>query len=229
MRRILDFENPVFQFLGRVGDLMITNFLFLLCCVPVVTAGASFAAMTRVTQGIVNDMGSGPFKTFFKAFRANFRQATALWVASRVIFGAMACNLLLIGTYVSGTAALVLRCAVWVFTAAVLMVGSCMFPLIVRYENTLKEHCFNAMILAVGKLPRVAAMTLMNVLPLLLAYFSIAAFLRSLAFWVIIGCAVMNYLNSCVMRGVLRQLEKADAPETDAREMDRGEEKSGDA
>lgn len=214
MRRILDWDNPVFQFLSRVGDLMITNVLFLICCVPVVTAGASFAAMTKVTQGITNDSAEGVFKTFFRAFRDNFKQATALWLVLLVIFGAMACNLLLIGFYVSGTAALALRCAVGVVSAAAVMVASCMFPLIVRYENRLKEHCFNAVILAVGKLPRAAAMSLLNALPFLLAYFSITAFLQSLAFWFIIGCAVMNYLNSCLMRRVLRQLEKADAPET---------------
>ena len=45
MGRIFDMDSPVMRFLGRLADLMILNLVTLLCCLPVVTIGASLTAM----------------------------------------------------------------------------------------------------------------------------------------------------------------------------------------
>ena len=80
MKNLFNLDNPFVQFLSRVGDLIIVNTLFLLCCVPVVTVGASAAALHKVSQAIILDEDNGTIKTFFRGFRENFRQATALWL-----------------------------------------------------------------------------------------------------------------------------------------------------
>ena len=64
MRNLFNLDNPFVQFLARVGDLIIVNVLFLLCCLPVVTAGASVAAMHKVTQAMALDEDNGIVKTF---------------------------------------------------------------------------------------------------------------------------------------------------------------------
>ena len=43
--KLLDPDSPIMSFLARVADLVILNVLWLLCCLPVVTAGASTTAM----------------------------------------------------------------------------------------------------------------------------------------------------------------------------------------
>ena len=62
MKNLFHPENPVMQFLSRVGDLIIVNALFLLCCLPVVTAGAAQAALHRVTQSMVLEEDGGVVK-----------------------------------------------------------------------------------------------------------------------------------------------------------------------
>ena len=47
MKELFNIESPFMQLLTRVGDLIIVNFLFLVCCVPLVTVGASAAALHR--------------------------------------------------------------------------------------------------------------------------------------------------------------------------------------
>ena len=49
----LKIDSPFMKFLGTMADLMILNMLTVLCCVPIVTAGASFTAMHYVLQKLV--------------------------------------------------------------------------------------------------------------------------------------------------------------------------------
>ena len=53
MGKIFEMDSPVMRFLNRLGDLMILNFLMIVCCIPVVTAGAAFTAMHYVLLKIV--------------------------------------------------------------------------------------------------------------------------------------------------------------------------------
>ena len=41
--------------MGRVADLLLLNFLCILCCIPVVTAGASITALYYVTLKMARD------------------------------------------------------------------------------------------------------------------------------------------------------------------------------
>ena len=45
MERIFNQDNPVMRFLGRAFDMMLLNFLFLICSLPVFTIGASLSAL----------------------------------------------------------------------------------------------------------------------------------------------------------------------------------------
>lgn len=41
-------DNPFTRTLSDIGDLIILNVLFIVCCVPVITVGASIAASYKV-------------------------------------------------------------------------------------------------------------------------------------------------------------------------------------
>ena len=38
-------DSPVMRFLGRIGDIMILNLVFVVTALPVVTIGAAFSAL----------------------------------------------------------------------------------------------------------------------------------------------------------------------------------------
>ncbi len=218
MKSFLNFDSPFFQFLCRVADLIIVNVLFLVCCVPVVTAGASLAAMTRVCQDIVLDASSGVVKSFFRAFRSNFKQATAAWLVMLVFVVSLVCDRLLIDAFLAGGLASALRALAAVLAVGCLALACWLFPLLVRYDNTLRQHTVNALILAVTKLPRTLLMTALAAIPFALCYFSVVTFLKTLSFWVIIGCGVICLLNSLLMAPVLAQLEGRDKEDKDEEE-----------
>ena len=218
MKSFLNFDSPFFQFLCRVADLIIVNVLFLVCCVPVVTAGASLAAMTRVCQDIVLDASSGVVKSFFRAFRSNFKQATAAWLVMLMFVASLVCDRLLIDAFLAGAMATILRALAAVLAVGCLALAGWLFPLVVRYDNTLRQHTVNALILAVTKLPRTLLMTALAAIPFALCYFSVVTFLKTLSFWVIIGCGVICLLNSLLMAPVLAQLEGRDKEKAEEEE-----------
>ena len=53
MREFFDMEGPFFRGLSTMADLMILNLLALICCLPVITAGASLTALHYVCLKIL--------------------------------------------------------------------------------------------------------------------------------------------------------------------------------
>ena len=78
MDRFFSMDNKFFTFMGKVADLCILNIVCLICCIPIVTAGASITAMFFVTMKMVKNEESYIIKSFFKSFRQNFKQATVI-------------------------------------------------------------------------------------------------------------------------------------------------------
>lgn len=78
MDRFFSMDNKFFTFMGKVADLFILNILCLICCIPIVTAGASITAMFYVTIKMVKNEESYIIKSFFKSFKQNFKQATVI-------------------------------------------------------------------------------------------------------------------------------------------------------
>ena len=186
MRNLFRLDNPVMQFLSRVCDLMIVNVLFWLCCLPVVTVGASLTALHKVTQSIVLNEDGGVVKPFFRAFLRYRRPVMGVLVAAALVCLVLGVVVLSISVYY--------------------------FHLVARYENTVRQHAMNAAILALVKLPRTVLMVLLTLLPVLVLLISMQTFVSTLIFWVILGFSFVSYLQSCLLRPVFHQLEPPTGP-----------------
>ena len=145
-------------------------------------------------------------KPFFRAFRDNFKQATIIWLGMLVVTAALVCDVLLVMAYFGSSKLMY----VLVGVLALLVLGVCayLFPLIVRYSNTLRQHLGNALALAVVKLPKTLLLVVLNLLPALLLILSPRVFAQTLVFWVLIGCAFVAYIQESLLKSVYTQLEK---------------------
>lgn len=77
MKKILNPDAPLMRFLSQAADLVILNLVWLACCLPVVTAGASTAALYRITLNMIRGTGRCGPGAFWAAFRENFRRPPA--------------------------------------------------------------------------------------------------------------------------------------------------------
>ena len=74
---LLNEDNVVHVFLNKLGDIVIANLLFILCCIPVITIGPSLTALYHCMMRTVKGNNNGTTKTFFRAFKENFKQSLA--------------------------------------------------------------------------------------------------------------------------------------------------------
>jgi uncharacterized membrane protein YesL len=73
-------DNPFNAALTKIFDLCVLNMITLLCCVPVVTAGAALTAMYAVMLPMSENKEGPVVKTFFKEFRANLKGSVVTWL-----------------------------------------------------------------------------------------------------------------------------------------------------
>ena len=162
MDRLFSLNSPVIVFLTKVGELMILNVLTILLCLPVVTAGAALTALYYTTIRMVRDEETYIFKGYMKSFRENLKQSVIIWL----IVLAVGCLLyydffVLVQFPVSAlrTAGLVILTLVTVcFTAMAVYV----FPVLSRFENTVKNTMKNAFLMGIFNLPRTILVVLMR-------------------------------------------------------------------
>ena len=63
MDRLFNMDNKFFTVMGRVADLIMLNVVFLICCLPIVTIGASLTALHYVTLKMARNEESSIIRT----------------------------------------------------------------------------------------------------------------------------------------------------------------------
>lgn len=95
MRGILDPNSKLFSLLNKMTLLLELNLLVLLCCLPVVTAGAALCSMHAVLLKIYRDEEKRVVSDFFQAMKSNMKNGTILWL---IFLGYL---VLLVGLYIA--------------------------------------------------------------------------------------------------------------------------------
>jgi uncharacterized membrane protein YesL len=214
MNRLFNLDSPVMTFLSRVADLMILNIIWLVCCLPVVTIGASTTALYRVSLDLVDDRGSSVFKGFFAAFKANFKKATLLELILLVPTLLVAADLwiLLRGALPSS----ILTSVACLLPAVILVfVLDYVWPLTAQFDNTLGGTVKNAALMSLAHLPVTLAVSLLNALPVIVFFAAQEFFWRSFLVWPLIGFAVIAYANTLLLRRVFKRYFPEEPAEKD--------------
>ena len=105
MDKLFNMDNKFFTVMGRVADLIMLNVVCLICCLPIVTIGASLTALHYVTLKMARNEESYIIRSFFKSFKQNFKQATIINLIMLVIAAILYMDLNIVPwrNYVSGT------------------------------------------------------------------------------------------------------------------------------
>lgn len=206
MGKLFDLDSPIMRFLGRVGDMMILNILVMICCIPIITVGAAFTAMHYVLLKMVRDEEGYLIRGFFKSFVQNFKQATLIWLLMLLVAAVYVGDSYIFGY--SGVAfPRFLIIAIIAVGVTMMMVAMYVFPLLARFDNTIKNTLRNAAVLTVANLPKTILMALIYVLPLILVYYSA----YSTIFIIMFGFSVPAYGAAYLYSGIFKKFE----PETE--------------
>jgi len=151
--RLFDPEHIFMRILTKITNLILLNWMFLLCSIPVVTLGASLTALHSVSLQMIRGEEPSVVGAFFRAFRENFLQGSALFFlmlfAALLIVG----DFLLVPILMHGAAVVIFYIATGVILFLWLMIWPYLFPQQARYANTVPETLKNAAILGMTNLP----------------------------------------------------------------------------
>lgn len=173
--KFFQMDSPLMNFLNKAADLMWLNILALICCIPIVTAGASFTALHYVALKIVRNEESYITRGFLKSFKENFKQATAIWLILLLAMLLLAGDFYII--FYSGMEFnVVIKVIIMAAIVLVAFVATFVFPLLAKFDNTVKQTIKNAFFMSIMQLPKTILMIVMNLAPIVLAMFSYKAF-----------------------------------------------------
>ena len=209
MKQLLDPDAPLMRFLGMIADLFVINVLFVVCALPVVTLGASLTAMYRALFALREQRGQ-TVQVFFTSLRANFKQATCVWLITAGVFAVIAVDIRLLSRWgmLQSVPVLVLCIAVSAVAAGL---SAYLFPFLSRFECGTLQLFSNCLVLSGKSIRTALGVTLVSCLPLLMFLFGTAAFLTLLPFWLCIGFALCGYANSMMLEPLFEPY-RPDAP-----------------
>lgn len=203
LKTILNSESPFMNGVNKFNLLICMNLLVLLCSIPIITAGAAFAAMHEYLFRLQEDTEGALVKSFFRSFRKNFIQATIVWM------------ILLAGFIIAGIDIFISINTEWsfplilkiVFIEIVLlfyMVLNYCFPVIASFECSNLNVFKNAFLIGAGMIKKSLVIMAVNLLPwLLLMFFPAIGWIS-----ILIGIAGPAYIATCLYAQEFREIKE---------------------
>lgn len=203
LQEFFNYDNPVWRFIGKFFDIFLLNILWMVCCIPVVTAGAATTAVYYVTMKLVRDEDGSTIRQYFKSFKENFKQATAIWLILLAVLAVIGFDLYFAVMLPSETPYRTVMMAVFVGFAVIWSAISLyVAPLQATFYNPVKRTIFNAFFISIRHFPATLGMLVIDwAIPL--TAFMAAAFLQPVIF--IFGFPLVAFLNSFVMVGIFQR------------------------
>ena len=158
-------DSGLMVVMTQITDCIFLSLFFLLCCFPVVTVGASFAALYDSVYRGFRDGEKNTWQRFFHTFRRNWKAGLLPTVVFLVLIG-----ILCFGLIQCWNAAVYGQVSWMLFSGAALLaifaVGilSVLFPLFSRFENSFGQLLKNTFNLSMAYLPRTLLLGLLNVI-----------------------------------------------------------------
>ena len=168
-KNLLKPDNALMITMTWITDCIFLSLFWLLGCVPVVTAGASFAALYDATYRGFRKGEKNSWQRFAQVYKANWKAG----VLPTVVFMALCAGLgkvlisLWNGAVTGGLPWMVFSGGAIV---GVLALGalSVLFPMLSRFENSVAALLKNTFFLAFANLPRTLALGIVNAATVLL-------------------------------------------------------------
>ncbi len=159
MNKFFDMEGPVFSTLSRLADLVWLNILYVVCCIPIITIGASTTALYYVTMKMVKNEESYIAKSFFKSFKMNFKEATLIWLLALAAGGILVLDYsIMAGRFgdivtLNETFKKIITGILLVIGVVYLFVMTYLFPLLAKFDNNIKNTAKNALLISIRHFP----------------------------------------------------------------------------
>lgn len=201
-------ESRLVRFLDVFGNIFALNIVYVLFSLPVITIGASTTALYSVALKLVKKEEGPIFKSFWNAFKSNFKRGTQAWLIVLAALIVLYTEFLMVCT-VEGTIASVYTVIMIVEAVVLAFILPFLFPLISRFENTLWNTIKNSFLLSVSNLGSWLKIGLAWFAPIFLTLYYPKIFLLTWYFWLFLVFGLIAYGTSHTILKVFKRIEVA--------------------
>jgi uncharacterized membrane protein YesL len=162
-RNLFSPDSQLMITMTRITDFIFLSLFWLLCSFPVVTMGASFAALYDASYRTFRQNEKNSWQRFWAVFRQNWKSG----IVPSILFVAAFAGLLKLAiscwnAAVAGAMSWMLFSAIAFALMVLLGILSLLFPVLSRFENSLVGLLKNTLLLALANLPRTAVLGVLN-------------------------------------------------------------------
>lgn len=154
MSNFFNYDNGIMSTVARVADTITLGVLWVLCSVPIFTVGAASAAFYYAYNRCIRMKMDYAWKTFFAAFKSNFKQATQIWliVLGMILVIVADCYLL---SFMQNAHFLIslIQAAIIVLTLFSVIWMLYLFPYLSRFDVPNKAVMKNCALIALANMP----------------------------------------------------------------------------
>ena len=200
MKGLFDPDGVFARAMDFLWRMIVLNVLFVICSIPVFTFGASSAALYGCIQKAQKGYDGRLAGLFFRKFRENFKTATLSWLIMVIPIALCVADLL------------VVPAGLWRIIAVLGlqvcgMVLVLLFPLCARYENRAGVHVKNALLLALGNLPRILAVFVLWGIPIACCLYSGTVMYVLSIMWLMFLYAILSWVSQAILWPIFDKLE----------------------
>ena len=134
LSRAFDYQGPVYTWGSKAFDVVLLTVYWVVGSLPVVTAGASAAALYYATDRSVFGDRDTATEAFWRSYRKNLKMGIAHWLLSLLLGFVFLLNFGICRAKMTGHMQWVLCALYLVLTAAVVMNACYLFPMVARYD-----------------------------------------------------------------------------------------------
>ena len=196
--KFLSNESRFGQLMTRLGILIAANLLFLISCIPVVTAGAGLCALHHTMLKTLRGDGEiNPFVQFLLGFKRNFKQATAAFLLLLALAVLLSLEIFWCSQFSGPVAAF--RYGLYAIAMAALVMALYLFPTMAAFDAPLPRLLGNSFAFAMKSPLTALCVVATSVVPTLLTltggrYQPLFAFI-----WCMIGASGLAMLHASML------------------------------
>lgn len=204
----LNMDSGIMRALAKITDVMLLQFAFILTSLPIFTIGAGLTALFATTRKVKHESISSTLHSYFAEFKANFEKSTIVWILFVIVGFILFVDISYYRTQEkSGLNALMLTAA-WILVIVVYLIAVYVFPLLAWFENGVKAHLKNALLMSVSHFLTTVLVTVVYGVFVLMALVIMPLFF-------FVGFSGAIYLSGRLISGALSKHAQGLEPEAD--------------
>ena len=202
---IFNIDSAFNRALGKIADMILLSMLWLLCCLPVVTIGASTTALNYACMKNHLEEGTN-FRNFFHAFKRDLVKSLVLELIVVLMAGILVVDLYVLPQMdipLGGLVQVILTvCAAFCIAAL-----SYLFPLLARYDNTVRQMFKNAFLMSLMNFHYSILIFIINCIPFAILLFLPELFVAILPVVLFVWPGMSAMINTRLFLRIFKKYE----------------------